>query len=191
MRSPLLPTWRKIAGVGVPLSGGSLLISLAGVPRTTAIVVAGALLAVTAVASAIAVALPPIVESIQKRKANNLKAKCEVIEARSEARLARSEARALERRTRAENKITKMGMKSSEKAELAERMIQIRALSPDRPEGRRLPDDVLDRHLGAAKNRTTTKKPRTPPRGSSGGGQVLELRPPTDDLTACRSREVS
>src|SRR5579863_6139062 len=147
MSRPPLPTWRQITGVGVPVtSGGSWLISLADIPKTTAIIVAAALLAVTSIAAASAVALPRIIESIQKRRASNLKAKCEVIAAESEAR-------ALQRRSKTEDKITKMGMKSMEKAELAERMCQARALSPDRPDGRRLPDDVLDRHLAQPKNR--------------------------------------
>jgi hypothetical protein len=157
-RSPL-PTWSKIAGVGVPVTGGgSWLISLAGIPKTVAIVIAAALLATASIATAIAVALPKIIESIQDRKADTLKARTEVIRAKSEARSST-------RRTKVESKITKLGMKSAAQADLAERMFQVRALSPDRPEDRRLPNDILDRHLPTLGNSITAQGPGTFRRG--------------------------
>ncbi len=130
MSRPALPAWGKIAGAGIPaIGGGSWLITLAGVPRTAAIIIGAVLLAVTPVATAIAVALPRIAESIakiveltQKHKATNLRAKCEVITAESEAEISRSWARTY-------NKIAKAGLSSPEKAERAERLLRTLALS--------------------------------------------------------------
>lgn len=134
MSRPALPTWGKIAGAGIPaIGGGSWLITLAGVPRTAAIIVGAALLTVTPVATAIAVGLPRIAESVakiveltQKHKATNLRAKCEVVAAESEARISRNW-------TRTYNKIAKAGMSSPEKAERAERLLQTLVLSRAAP----------------------------------------------------------
>jgi hypothetical protein len=184
MSRPPLPAWSKIAGVGVPVTGGgSWLITLAGVPKTTAVVIAAALLAVTSIATAIAYALPRIVESIQQRKATILKARREVIAAESEARISH-------RWTKTYTKIAKKGLDSPEKAEQAERMLRMLALSPGLKEKQRLPDDVLDRHLTPPKNKTIAKKPGIPPKGSSGGGRVVLPFPPTDDLSTRRSTRI-
>jgi hypothetical protein len=184
MSRPPLPTWSKIAGIGVPVtSGGSLLMTQAGVPRTTAIIIAAALLAVTSIATAIAYALPRIAESIvkiveskQQRKPGILKAKCEVITAENEAEISRSW-------TKTYSKIAEAGLESPEKAELAERMLRILALSPGLKEGQRLPDEVLDRHLTPPKGRTIANKPSTPPKGSSGDGGVVVPFQSADDLS--------
>jgi hypothetical protein len=191
MSRPRLPTWTKIAGIGVPAtSGGSWLITLAGVPKTTAIVIAAALLAVTSIATAIAYALPRIAESIamiaesiQEHKANILKARCEVITAENEAEISRSWAKTY-------NKIAEKGLESSEKAEQAERMLRMLAISPGLKEEQRLPDDVLDRHLTPPpKNRTTVKKPSLQPKGSSGGsGVVVPFQSADDDLCGAEVR---
>ena len=134
MSRPALPTWGKIVGAGIPaIGGGSWLITLVGVPRTAAIIIGAALLAVAPVATAIAVALPRIAESIakmveltQKYKATNLRAKCEVITAESEAEISRSWIRTY-------NKIAKNGLSSPEKAERAERLLQALARSRAAP----------------------------------------------------------
>jgi len=128
-RSPL-SAWSRIASVGVPVTGaGSWLVGLAGVPKTTAITIGGALLILAATVAT----LPRIFESIYRHKAAILREKKEVITAKSEAR-------ALQRRTKTESKITKIGLRSAQKADLAERMIQVRALSTPGPDSVRLAD---------------------------------------------------
>lgn len=179
MPRPSLPAWSKIAGVGVPITGGgSWLITLAGVSKTTAVFVAAALLAVTSIATAIAVALPRIVESVQEHRADNLEARRGVIAAESEAESSRSW-------TEAYTKIAKKGLKSPGEAERAERMLRMLALSPGLKEDQRLPDEVLDRHLTAPRKKGAAKKPSIPPTGS-GGGVVVPFQP-TDDLSTHRT----
>jgi hypothetical protein len=185
-----VPTWSKIAGVGVPATGASWLMSHVGLPPTTEVIIS-ALLAVSSIAAAAAVALPRIVESIQKRKADMLKAKADLITAESEAR-------SLERRTETEDQLSKLGMESQEKADLAERMFWARALSSDRPEGRRLSDEILDRQLTTAEksiiSRLSIPKEGTSgppgyysaPADESGGHGVVVPFSPADDLSECR-----
>jgi len=174
-----LPAWSKIAGAGATATGGgSGLITLGGVPRTTAIIVAATLLAVTA----IAVTLPQIVTSIQEHKAGVLKAMPEVIKAKSEAENLRSW-------TKTHNSIVRAGLKSQEGAERAERLLRMHALSPGLKEGQRLPDEVLDRHLTSHQKRTTAKKPAIP-KDISGNGNIV-LFQPTHDLSTRRSFRIT
>ncbi len=175
MPRPTLPAWSTIAGAGATAAGGgSWLITLAGVPRTTAIIVAATLLTVTS----IAVTLPQIVKSTQEHKAGVLKAKGEVIRAKIEAKNSRSW-------TKTYNTIARAGLKSQERAERAERLLRMHALSPGLKEGQRLPDEVLDRHLTPRQDRTTAKRP-TIPKDISGNGSVVPFQP-AHDLSTCRS----
>lgn len=162
MNRPPLRTWSKTIGVAVPVTGGgSWLLSLAGVHRATAIVAAAALLAIAAIVTA----LPRIVESLKRWKASNLLAMAKVIEAKSDARSKRD-------RTKVESRIITMGMESAEKAGFAQSLLLTWALSQDRPEDRRFPDHIVDRHLPmpTAAAEEPSRSPERPGSPDGGGG---------------------
>ena len=138
---PRLPASGKIAGVGVPAAGGGYwLAHLVGVSAPQALIIGGVLLTITVVTSITAI-LPRIIEIISD----------------PEAREAKSEADALRRRTKGDYKIARRAAKKAT-VEQVILILRQRAISSDLPEGRRLPDDVLDRQQALPRSRPTSKE---------------------------------
>lgn len=149
MRWPPIPSPAKIA-TRVALPGaaavGSWLAILKAAPKTPTLIAISAVIAAVAIAGV----MPMIVESISKRLPVIIRAW--------------SEARDMRHRRKMQNKLLQAVAEGKENAREA---LRLQAISPDLPQGRRLPDEVL-KHLWALP-KSTSRKPGSglPPDGAA------------------------